>query len=158
MVRQISFRIFTVIAWLRSAGVAASGKSVSHTRRPGIHSVLSTVQDSGPHWRRNRHDTPIHSISDAESVPSRGFPPVLRVRPFEALVWLRRSPRGHGFSHSDQGSVSWSHFRFAELRWETVRGLVSGATDSTPLLKPSWVLQPATQSRRRAQAPQQRVG
>lgn len=109
VVRQMSFgilRIFTVISWLRPAGVPASGRLVSHTRRPGIRSALPTVQAFGPYSRRSRHDTPIHSISNAESVPERRFPPAFRVRRFDALVWLRRSARVRGLSCWDEGSIS----------------------------------------------------
>jgi hypothetical protein len=92
---------FALIFWLRSVGTfrfPSSGKSVSQTWQLGIRPALPTVQAQGAHSRRSRHDTPLHSISNAEIVPERRLPGMLPARPFAALVWLRRPPRVHGFS------------------------------------------------------------
>src|SRR5271169_4080709 len=85
---------FTLIFWLRSVGpfrFPPSGKSVSQTRQLGIRPALPTVEAQGAHPRRSRHGTPLHPISNAESVSGHGLSQVLLVRSFAALVWLRSS-------------------------------------------------------------------
>ena len=70
----MDYLYFTLIFQLRSVGISrfsSSGKSVSQMCRPGIRPALPTVQAQGVHPRRSRHDTPLHSTSNAESVPER---------------------------------------------------------------------------------------
>lgn len=77
----------------------SSGRSVGQTRRLGIRLALPTVEGQGAHPRRSRHARPLRSVSNAESVPEHWFWRALRVRPFAAWGWRRRSPRVRGWSH-----------------------------------------------------------
>jgi hypothetical protein len=62
---------FGLDCWLRSLGTSRflpSGKLVSQTSRLGIRPALPTVEAQGAYPRRSRQATPLHSISNAESV------------------------------------------------------------------------------------------
>ena len=81
---------FVLVFWLRSNGIfrsLPSGKLVSQTSRLGIRPALPTVEAQGAHPQRSRQTTPLHSTSNAGSVPKRWLARVLLVRPFAALVW-----------------------------------------------------------------------
>src|ERR1700736_6799397 len=76
--------------WLRSIGIfrsLPSGKLVSQTSRLGIRPALPTVQTRGAHPQRSRQTTPLHSTSNAGSVPKRWLAPVLPGPLFAAVVW-----------------------------------------------------------------------
>ncbi len=51
--------------------------------------------------RRSRPATPLHSISNAESISERWLSRVLLVRPFAASVWLGRSSSSSWFVHAE---------------------------------------------------------
>ncbi len=128
----MDYLCFALIYWLRSVGtfrLPSSGKSVSQMCRPGIRPALPTVQAQGAHPRRSRHDTPLHSISNAESVPERRLPEVLPARPFAALVCLRCPPRVHGFARRDYYSVSWSCFLWIRLMCRLARSPPNGVVE-----------------------------
>src|SRR5580693_9505265 len=83
---------FVLVFWLRLNGIfrsLPSGKLVSQTSQLGIRPTLPTVQTRGDHPQRSRQTTPLHSTSNAGSVPKRWLvlARVLLVRPFAALVW-----------------------------------------------------------------------
>jgi len=84
----------------------SSDKSVSRTYRLETRPAPPTLQAPGAHPQRSRHATPLHSISNAESVSEGWLPGVLLVCPFAAFVWLRRSLRVRGFSQWIQCSAS----------------------------------------------------
>src|SRR5260370_41669845 len=68
---------FVLAFWLRPVGIfrsLPSGKLVSQTSRLGIRPALPQT-------------TPLHSTSNAGSVPERWLARVLLVRPFAALIW-----------------------------------------------------------------------
>src|SRR6202048_1885139 len=82
---------FVLVFWLRSVGIfrsLPSGKLVSHIRP-----ALPTVQTHAAHPQRSRQTTPLHSTSNAGSVPKRWLARVLLVRLFAALVWPGSSDR-----------------------------------------------------------------
>ena len=89
-----------------------SGRSVSKTHQPGIRPALPTVQTPGAHSRRSRHGTPLHSLSNAESVPDRQLSRIPLVRPLVALVWWGHSPPLHNSSCWVPCSASNSGFLF----------------------------------------------
>jgi hypothetical protein len=63
---------FVLVFWLRSLGTLRfppAGKLVSQTSRLGIRSALPTVEAQGAHLQRSRKTTPLHSTSNAGSVP-----------------------------------------------------------------------------------------
>ena len=65
---------FVLVFWLRSVGIfrsLPSGKLVSQTSQLGIRPTLPTVQTRGAHPQRSRQTTPLHSTSNAGSVPKR---------------------------------------------------------------------------------------
>src|ERR1700675_812256 len=81
---------FALVFWWRSLGIfrpLPSGKLVSQTSRLGIRLALPTLQTQGAHPQRSRQNTPLHSTSNAGSVPKRWLARVLLVRPFAAVVW-----------------------------------------------------------------------
>jgi hypothetical protein len=80
--------------WLRSVEIfrsVPSGKLVSQTSRLAIGPAHPTVEAQGAHPQRSRQTTPLHSTSNAGSVPERWLARVLLVCPFAALVWLGSS-------------------------------------------------------------------
>ena len=86
--------LMVLVFWLRSVEnfrSLPSGKLVSQTSRLGIRPALPTVEAQGAHPQRSRQTTPLHSTSNAGSVPERWLARVLLVCPFAALVWLGSS-------------------------------------------------------------------
>src|SRR5579859_6586018 len=128
----MDYLCFALIFRLPSLGTfrfPSSDKSVSQTNRLGTRPALPTVQTLGVHSRRNRHETPLHSISNAESVPDRQLPGVFPSRPFAALVGLRYPARVHGFSQWDYDSVSWSHLLWIRLVCHAARFPPNGVVE-----------------------------
>src|ERR1035437_10495032 len=90
----IGLLCFVLVFWLRSLGTLwfpRAGKLVSQTRRLGIRPALPTVEAQDAHPPRSPQPTPLHSNSNAESVPERWLSRMLLVRSFAASVWLGSS-------------------------------------------------------------------
>ena len=87
------FLRFVLVFWLRSVGISRSlpsGKLVSQTSRLGIRPALPTVQTRGAHPQRSRQTTPLHSTSNAGSVPKRWLARVLLIPPVRCVGVTRQ--------------------------------------------------------------------
>ena len=100
---------FVLVFWLMSNGIfrsLPSGKLVSQTSQLGIRPTLPTVQTRGAHPQRSRQTTPLHSTSNAGSVPKRWLARVLLIPPVRC-VGVARQFIVIWFDHTQPSPGSW---------------------------------------------------